>query len=392
MDMLEYYGAEEIIPVHQSLPRRDFGRFMFQRRQLYRNLGVEMALLEGKSILEFGPGTGDNAEVLAAFHPSVLDLVDGNGASLQSLQEKISSAKLPGHITSIYHSDARTFSLAMRSKNDEVSKVGYHLVICEGVINGNPAPSRFLETISSFVRPGGILVITTVDPWGVLDQALRRLWKPAVVAKYKSRKDHVKCLSAVFQSHLSNLATTKPIGDWVEDAILHPINQDYVFSTPEALAALGAGFVVMGSSPRFHADFRWHKSLDLAEDKTNFNFLEQYEKIRPMFLDDRFQDTSATDAFTANTNMHDLNAVITQIWRLSCSMWERNSYEQISELQSLLIRVMDATRRWFPEIHDSIGEFVVALPGISKGNFDGEMPAFKKWWGRGLMYASVVKR
>lgn len=63
--MLKYYWDHEIIPVHQTLPKKDFPRFRFQRESLYRNLGVHFGSIAGKRVIEFGPGTGDNAMALA---------------------------------------------------------------------------------------------------------------------------------------------------------------------------------------------------------------------------------------------------------------------------------------------------------------------------------------
>lgn len=165
MDMLEYYKKNQIIPEHQTLPNDDFNRFRYQREYLYSNLGIQLELLSDRSIIEFGPGPGDNARVLGTFNPKAVVLVDGNPSSEALILEKISKGTLDPTIFSFHLSDARDYN----------SMHVYDVVICEGVINGNSNPEEFLEHISKFVKPGGHLIITTVSVWGVLDQALRRL-------------------------------------------------------------------------------------------------------------------------------------------------------------------------------------------------------------------------
>ena len=391
MDMLKYYSEQGIIPVHQNMPDSDFQNFKFQRMALYSNLGIQMSLLRGKSILEFGPGTGDNSRVLSEFHPEVLDLVDGNSSSRDSILKYIEDGKLPHHFTNFYFCDARNYSLTMRNKTDEVLENGYDLVVCEGIINGNTDPANFLESVQSLVRPGGMLVITLVSAWGVLDQALRRLYKPAVEAKFSSYNDQVECCSKIFSGHLRHLSTTKPIEDWVQDSILHPINENYIFSIPEALEVLGERYVAISSSPRFFTDFRWHKSLKFKSDKTNLHFLNEFDRIQPMLLDDRFQNVRDVELFTGVTDIDEVDKIVREIWNVSCQIWESNSYIRLPEIELLLDQMKEITRDTLPELYNSINEFMSALPKIANGNFDIDLPIFEKWWGRGLIYLSVRK-
>jgi len=119
MDMLKYYDKNSIIPVHQKMPAADFINFKFQRERLYSNLGIQMGMLSGKTILEFGPGTGDNARVIADYGPSALDLVDGNPASRECIEDKLNSNVLPGNFCNFYFSDARSFISPRISLNKE---------------------------------------------------------------------------------------------------------------------------------------------------------------------------------------------------------------------------------------------------------------------------------
>ena len=103
------------------------------------------------------------------------------------------------------------------------------------MINSNENPSQLLKHIASFVKPGGLLVITTVSAFGVLDQGLRRIYMPAISTKFNKWEDQVTCASNIFRNSLQNLPTTKPIEDWVQDEILHPLKKNYIFSLHDIL-------------------------------------------------------------------------------------------------------------------------------------------------------------
>ncbi len=268
---------------------------------------------------------------------------------------------------------------------------GYDLVICEEVINGNSKPGDFLKYISHFVKPGGILVFTTVSSLGILDQALRRLWKPAIFAKCSNYMEQVQLASTIFKKHLKHLPTTKPIEDWVQDAILHPLDKEYVFSTVDAMHALGDKYTPIGSSPRFFYDFIWHKSLEKSNSRINLDFINQFRFIEPLFMDDRlrypFEHTAALNKLLD----YDHVRLVSEIWTLSCEIWKNNSYNELSKITLLLEELCSQIQFLFPEIYESIIEFLDAIPNIVSGDFESELLHFQKWWGRGLNYLAVKR-
>ena len=50
---ISYYNNKSIIPVSQDIADTEF---IIKRNSLYKNLGIPLAMLKGKSIIEFGPG------------------------------------------------------------------------------------------------------------------------------------------------------------------------------------------------------------------------------------------------------------------------------------------------------------------------------------------------
>ena len=379
--MLKYYNEFNIVPVHQGAPTDNFGNFKFQRERLYQNLGVSMNMLQGKDILEFGPGTGDNALVLLQYNPNLLHLVDGNRASMDSIEEKFQNSR--NQIfknVNCYFSDARDFLISSQKPF-----IGYDLVICEGMINGNDDPTNLLRHISGFVKPGGNLVITTVSSLGVLDQALRRIFKPAICLKTNIYQDQVKMACDIFKTHLNHLPTTKPIEDWVQDAILHPLDKEYTFDTGDAVTALNKEFVALGSSPSFFQDFIWHKALSRDTDYRNGMFIEQFKSMSPMLID------SSVHTHIEVANVGILENLAAQAWGISCDIWISDSYKQWEALAQILKEIVDLLQNCLPDVATAISEFSSNFENVMLGNFETPMPYFEKWWGRGLTYVSFTK-
>src|SRR5213078_1999605 len=90
---LDYYGEHGIIPVRQDTA--DLALHMARRRSLYRHLGLQASSFRNSRVLEFGPGTGDNALYVASCSPASYVLVDGNPASIRAIEDKLERGLLP---------------------------------------------------------------------------------------------------------------------------------------------------------------------------------------------------------------------------------------------------------------------------------------------------------
>jgi len=229
MDMLKYYNEKNIIPVHQDIVKSDFGRFRFQREMLYSNLGIQPSYFTGKNVAEFGPGTGDNALVIMQNNPRNITLIDGNVSSLESLKLKIELGVLDPKVCKIIDSSVMNYGVG-----NEFASL-YDVVISEGMINGNENPDKIVNHLFKMVKPGGVFILTSVSAWGVVDQAVRRVFLPAINNIASSYFESVQIASGIFRSHLSNLPTSKPIEDWVQDAVLHPLTSNYIFDAEDVI-------------------------------------------------------------------------------------------------------------------------------------------------------------
>ena len=111
-----------------------------------------------------------------------------------------------------------------------------------------------------------------------------------------------------------------------------------------------------------------------------------------MSLDDRMKNPHDVWASVRDLDLKGLDEICREIWKLSSSIIELNTYDQLGGLTSQLIKFEQKTEGKFDFISDSISEYLHGIAKISQGEFDFPMPNFARWWGRGLNYLALVKR
>jgi SAM-dependent methyltransferase len=158
---LDTYQDCETVPTRQDISNLEAH---FRRRSaLCRTLGLIPSHLEGKHLIEFGPGSGENSIYLASLKPGKYTLVDGTLSSIKSVTAFKTKyyPNIPVEIVESnffdYHSDEK-----------------YDAVFCEGAIPTQLEPERLLSHIADFTKPGGVLVITCFDAVSFLPEAIRR--------------------------------------------------------------------------------------------------------------------------------------------------------------------------------------------------------------------------
>jgi SAM-dependent methyltransferase len=273
---VDYYRERDISPVHQDISDRErhFGR----RSSLYRYLGIPPLYVEGAHVLEFGPGSGDNALHTASLGPERYVLVDGNPRGVTETRAKLATTALPEGVVEVVASYVEDFKVVER----------FDLVVAEGLIPFQNEPVGFARHIASFVRPGGMLVVTCADSASAIGEIGRRLLANRIAPPSLPYAERRAQLSPVFASHLATLeGMSRSVDDWVDDNIAQPLTGK-LYSMADAIESLaGDGFVVTGSSPQFLTDWRWYKRVYGSERNFNERAVESYYENVVNFLDYR---------------------------------------------------------------------------------------------------------
>lgn len=366
-----YYSKHKISPVNQDLS--DIDKHFSRRDSLFRTLGIVPTLVEGKTFLEFGPGSGHNSLYTASLEPSKFTLVEGNPVGFKETQKRLSS--IGGLNYKIYNHDFWKF------KEDET----YDFVWAEGCLPFQNSPTQLLKHIAEFVRCNGLFVITTVDTISYYSETLRRLLRfrffdnlnpdPLLASEQ---------LSAFYEPHLKSLkGMSRPIKDWILDSILQPFSNRFVLSIPDAINALKNRFDVYCSSPNFVNDWRWYKDIVGKNRKFNENFISEYYCKNLNLLD--YREVYFPHSIAFGTKLEKLTQ---EFYNLSIRV-ENGETEHWSDIYNNSVQVCDHIKCYAPNTVCAIKEVIRMLKvGSSKTN----LKYFTHLWGRGQQYLSFIKK
>lgn len=273
---LEFYRQHGIAPVSYDLSSLDAH---FERRAaLYNKLGLSALAFSGSDVLEVAAGTGHNSLYLAAQRPASLVLLEPNPTAIELIRATYAE----------YGNRFDAPHVATDKLEDFAPGRQFDIVICENWLGTSPHELGLLDKLSSLVRPGGVLVITTVSPIGFVPNLVRRFLANYIAPPSLPFDERTRIIEAAYTPHLQTLGSmTRNATDWVHDNMMNPAYFGLCLSSPVALARLGATFETLGTYPSFVEDWRWFKQLHGEARKINAHFLDQYWRKCHNFLDAR---------------------------------------------------------------------------------------------------------
>ncbi|MDP7420615.1 MAG: methyltransferase domain-containing protein [bacterium] len=375
---LDFYREHNISPVAQDIA--DLNKHFERRNALYKHCGIVPHFINGKHVLEFGPGTGHNAVFTNAMKPDKYTLVDGNSRSI-SETSRILQNYFPG-----------TSNYEVIESNIEQFKSNrlYDLVICEAVVPGQINPPEFLKSISNFVAPGGVLLITCVDCVSIQSDILRRIAAQMIIGGEKlSLSEKLDKLRPFFSKHLATLkGMSRSIDDWIIDNTLNPIVGGKFLSIEDAIHALSGEFQVYGVSPHFFTDWRWYKDIHGKDKSSNDLAIDSYRRNLHNLLDYRYvyEPIDPSRCQTLSDTCQTVLASVLHIQR------EGIKTEYISTLLEQLNTLYSLTLTFSNNTAVSLLEITNALKYLSSGkSFPTNLDRFSAWFGRGQQYLSFIK-
>ncbi|MBF0368829.1 MAG: class I SAM-dependent methyltransferase [Magnetococcales bacterium] len=366
---LDYYRENRISPVAQEIS--DLNNHFRRRAALYRLLGLPPGLLQGKRLLEFGPGSGHNALFTLSLAPGHYRLVDGNPTGLQETRKRLSD----------YFPKADNWQTELGLIESYQSDGLYDGVFCEGVISGQTHPEAFLRRVAGHVKPGGILVITCMDNVSFLSEILRRIAADLWLPKEAPIDQKVAQLIPFFEPHLATLpAMSRPIRDWILDNVLQPLTGQ-LLPIPDAIDALSRDgddlqFDVQGASPRFFTDWRWYKSIHNPDPGFNEIVRQSYLENLHNLLDHRFLHPPRSP---------ELNQPLIPLGEALYGELNTGNREGIAGLVGEVAGLVDP---FATETAAALREFQAAL---GEERFP-TLTRFAPFFGRGQQYLSFIRR
>lgn len=372
LPFVDFYTRYNISPVQQDIS--DLEKHFQRRESLYRTLGIVPAFLEGKKIIEFGPGSGHNAIYTAHLKPSQYVLVDGNKLGINDCRENLEKTNIDFSNISFVHSLFQ----------DYVSEEKYDLVLAENCIPHQSHPLTILKHLASFVRTGGIIVITSISAGSYLSETIRRLMRDVRLHPDSDPKDQLKELIPLIGPHLKTIqGMSRSCEDWILDNIVQPLYKVKLFSIPEAVNALKEDFDVYGTSPRFITDWRWYKVITGEERGFNEVAVDAYFRNNLNLLDYRYVFSPHRREFGEK-----LETMCNGTWDFMCRLeaGEQEGWEPFWELCNEIYAMINEPA---PQTALALREAINWLKTSAEG---ASLTYFPFWWGRGSQYVSFIRR
>jgi 2-polyprenyl-3-methyl-5-hydroxy-6-metoxy-1,4-benzoquinol methylase len=375
---LEYYIREGISPVHQNIS--DLNKHFQIRASLYRLLGLIPSLFKGKDIIEVAPGSGHNSIYTASLLPRTYDLVEPNPLGRKDISKIFRNL-------SVEHTKPNIFPECIE---DFKSNKLYDIVICEGWLGGFlDYEKSMLIKLSSFVKPGGVMLITFFPPIGGMATFLRRLLGHRLISRKDKMKQRTNILKKAFSSHLNKLTSmSRSHEHWIQDSILNP-HICVGLNTPRLCTKiLGNKFSIYQSVPQFATDWRWYKSLHGKERKLTKKFLVEYDSISHCMID--FRMDGIKRSIDKNKELEkicfDFATITKNNENLGLGAYKKN-------VEPLLLKIIrniesdlpQASKKSLYEANTLLKKKVLEIDDVAK------MSEFSCFFGREQCYLSITK-
>ena len=375
---IAFYDSIGFAPTRQK--SKDATLHEARRRYLYRCLGVAPIAVRGSDILEFGPGSGENSSVLLAMGPNSYTFVDGSKAVLANLRSAF-EAQSDGDL-------ALTASTGIHLVLSEISayrsKALYDLVVCEGVLPLQMRPQDMASHVLSFVRPGGVGIVTCLDSVSGFSEIVRRYLASEVFGVRYCAPEFVDELVDFFAPDFDLLpGMSRSAEDWVLDSIVNPWVGDF-FSVEDALKVADGDGALLGSSPDVFCDWRWYKDPTTVNEKTAMRMVvSTYRANLHNFIDTRVLNSAPLDESESSKLIEVTLRIASRVRR---HMHEAEPYH-IFEFQCDLSELLIAS----PSLSEITKQSVQALINWCASGSISDLCSFRGMWGRGQQYLSFVR-
>lgn len=377
-DHLTFYQTNEVSPVLQDVA--DAKKHLVRRESLYRSLGLPSTFFRDRTVLEIGPGSGQNSLHVASSMPSSLTLVEPNKSGVIQIEKSFGEWKFEHIKPQIVQETAQVFLESNVKKFD--------IAIAECWLGNTPQGKSIIRGMKNSLNPGGVIVLTSSPHIGLLANALRSLLGYRITCDPALRfEEKVKRLLGAFGSHLNTLqGMSRFYEDWIIDVLLNP-GALTEFISPVDLISLLQDLELLGTYPRICESWTWYKDFKSADLNFDNQWVENYWRRSHNFLDTGTPIDSTCDSIANHQLDNFCKIFIDRVVAI------REHDQPDSESLSILESVKELIPKQNEFVSDAFCEFlqVYSTQNISISDVS-EMKVFGRWFGRELMYMTFIRQ
>lgn len=258
-----YYLDRGILPTFADLRGpEDLERHAAGRRALLEDrLNLPVRLFQGARVLEFGPDSGENALILAAWG-ATLTLVEPNPRAVDQIRRYFQAYGLEGRLEAVHPTDLAGYG------RERAGDGTFDLVLADGFIFSVKPDRLWMDLFHRLLAPGGFALFCTHDPGGLFTDLLLK----AVHARFRALTglEPLAAARRLFQAKWDALPHTRSLEAWVMDQMENPFVRLAHCHDPARLARdlAGAGLGTWSAWPPAQGlQVHWHKHRPSLEER-----------------------------------------------------------------------------------------------------------------------------
>ena len=372
---LSFYIKNNVSPVRQDV--QNHIKHFERRKNLYKFLGVTSNFLKGKSVIEIGPGSGQNSLYTASCNPLELFLLEPNPSGIKQIKESYKAWPLDHTNPTLINNDFLKFE----------TETKYDFVIAECWLGRTKLGKELIKKIESITKENGIIILTATPNIGLLANTLRAALGYRLINKnnydFKTQSNILHC---AFKSHVETLSDMSRMQiDWVQDNLMNPAALEEIIH-PHELINLLKNSELLSSYPFIYESWEWYKSLHSNNSDISKKWIKQYDQKSHNFLDTQ---TYSNDFFEAQNI--ELEVISRKINDRVIQIRHHNKADK--KLIDLVNQITNIIPESHPHIKNNLKEWLKCyISDEINQNIIQNMKSFKNWFGRELIYMSFIKK
>lgn len=253
----DYYKSIGLNPVAHDISQEDRMRLHERKRQnlLEHHLKLPLFGWRGARVLEFGPGSGENAVALARLGAN-FTFVEPLDYLSDRLKATFAEFGVSDRIETVHRGVLENFRSERR----------FDVVFAEGFVHFLEDHTAAVRRLTSFADDEGFVVLSDIDPAGTFIEYMKKCYLEAACETLGLRSDEQRLEMArlLFAPEFARINHSRGFDSWAKDMVLNPLYRPrYFLSLPEILAALPQDVFLYSSWPNYLDldDLIWHKNI-----------------------------------------------------------------------------------------------------------------------------------